>query len=162
MTKTTRKPRTDSIGEATRILQGAATELAPPAHVPLDDMDWPHWHTVVAEFARADWTEHQLELAAILAQTMADLVENRRLLRAEGATIVKEFHNPDGTVRKILSCPNTRARAVSDYMGQILAMRRSLALTGRAKAGSTNDANKQRAAGKRTESSLKGDDDLLA
>jgi hypothetical protein len=162
MTKTARKPRTDSISEMTRIMSGAAREISPPSHVSLGDMDWPFWESVVAEFARADWTEHQLELAAMLARTMADLEENQRLLRSEGLMILKEFKDKKGEVRKILSCENLRARAVQTLMGQVLALRRSLALHAKAKSGSNADAAKQREANKRTEQAGEGKDDLLA
>lgn len=163
MTRTTRKPRSDSVGEASRILQGAAREVAPPNHVPLDDKDWPFWENVVAEFARADWTEHQLELAAMLARTMADLEENQRLLRSEGLLIIREVKNGKDEVVKILSCENHRGRAVQTLMGQVLALRRSLALHARAQSGSNKDAAKKRAANKGTESKAKGgNDDLLA
>ena len=158
MTKTTRKPRSDSVSEAIRIMQGAARELAPPSHVPLQDMDWPFWESVTAEFARADWTEHQLECAAMLARTMADLEENQRLLRSEGLIMVKEILGPDGSVKKILSCENMRARAVQTMMGQVLAMRRSLALHARAKSGSNADAAKQREANKNIAKGAAGDD----
>lgn len=155
MPKTDRKPRSDSIGEASRILQGAANEVAPPPHVPLQDQDWPFWHNVVAEFARADWTEHQLELAAMLARTMSDLEENQRLLRSEGLMIIRELKDSKGEVRKILSCENLRARAVQTLMGQVLALRRSLALHARAKHGTNADAGKKLAANKATESKAK-------
>ena len=57
---------------AIRIMQGANREIAPPGHVRLQDEDWPFWHSVLAEFARAEWTDHQLELAAFLARDMAN------------------------------------------------------------------------------------------
>jgi hypothetical protein len=147
----------------TRIVQGASREVAPPSHVPLQDMDWPFWESVVAEFARADWTEHQLELAAMLSRTMADLEENQRLLRTEGIICVREVLNDDGTVRKVITWENSRARAVQTMMGQVLSLRRSLALHAKAKHGSNADAGKKSAANKRTEdAATKGADSLLA
>jgi hypothetical protein len=143
-------------------MSGAAREIAPPAHVSLGDMDWPFWESVVAEFARADWTEHQLELAAMLARTMADLEENQRLLRQEGLTCTREVKGKTGEVYKIVSFENARARAVATLMGQVLALRRSLALHAKAKSGSNADAAKQREANKRTEQAGEGKDDLLA
>lgn len=116
-------------------MQGTAREISPPSHVPLDDMDWPYWHNVVAEFARAEWTEHQLELAAMLARTMANLEQEQRTLRAEGFIAVRE----NGT-----SVENPRARAVKSLTGDILSLRRSLALHARAKSGdSRTDANRR-------------------
>jgi len=162
MTKTARKPRSDSTGELSRVMQGAAREVAPPAHVPLDAMDWPFWHSVVAEFARADWTEHQLELAAMLARTMASLEEDQRLLRKEGTSLTKEILDEKGNVRKIISYENSRARGVQTMMGQVLALRRSLALHAKGKHGTNAAAGKAAAANKKTEGRAEGGDDLLA
>lgn len=121
-----KRQRIDSSSEAVRIMQGAGKEISPPSHVPLDDMDWPYWHNVVGEFARAEWSEHQLELAAMLARTMANLEQEQRTLRAEGFIAVRE----NGT-----SVENPRARAVKSLTGDILSLRRSLALHARAKSG---------------------------
>lgn len=137
-----RKARSDSASEAVRIMTGSAKEIGPPSHVPLDDMDWPYWHSVVAEFARAEWTEHQLELAAMLARTMANLEQEQRTLRAEGFIAVRE----NGT-----SVENPRSRAVKSLTGDILSLRRSLALHARARSGDNRDAGNQREAGRNNE-----------
>ncbi|CDO37134.1 P27 family phage terminase small subunit [Novosphingobium sp. KN65.2] len=146
-----RKARTDSAAEAVRIMAGSGREVMPPSHVPLDDMDWPYWHNVVSEFARADWTEHQLELAAMLARTMANLEQEQRTLRAEGFIAVRE----NGT-----SVENPRARAVKSLTGDILSLRRSLALHARARSGDNRDAARQRDMGRATQTEV--EDDLLA
>lgn len=146
-----RKQRIDSAAAAVRIVQGATREINPPSHVPLDDCDWPYWHNVVAEFARAEWTEHQLELAAMLARTMANLEQEQRTLRIEGFIAVRE----NGT-----TVENPRARAVKSLTGDILSLRRSLALHARAKSGDNRDAGKQRVMAKGLEAF--DDDDLLA
>jgi len=162
MTPSGRKPRTDSVTEMTRIMQGAKKEVAPPGHVRLGDQDWPFWESVVAEFARADWTEHQLELAAMLARTMSDLEENQRLMREEGVIVEREILDGNGEVKKIIKVENVRARAVQTMMAQVLAMRRSLALHAKGQSGSNRDAGKQRNANKATEAAAKTQDDLLA
>lgn len=141
----TRKARIDSAAEAVRIMGGSGREILPPSHVPLDDMDWPYWHNVVGEFARAEWTEHQLELAAMLARTMANLEQEQRTLRAEGFISVRE----NGT-----SVENPRARAVKSLTGDILSLRRSLALHARARSGDNRDAAKQRDGGRSLETDL--------
>lgn len=146
-----RKARIDSAAEAVRIMQGTAREVIPPSHVPLDEMDWPYWHNVVGEFARAEWTEHQLELAAMLARTMANLEQEQRTLRAEGFISVRE----NGT-----TVENPRARAVKSLTGDILSLRRSLALHARARAGDNRDAAKRREMGRELEQET--DDFLLA
>lgn len=144
-----RKARIDSAGQAVRIMQGAARELQPPSHVPLDDMDWPYWHSVVAEFARAEWSEHQLELAAMLARTMANLEQEQRALRTEGFIAVRE----NGT-----TVYNPRATGVKMLTGDILALRRSLALHARARSGDTRADAVRKAAGKDIEADI---DDML-
>lgn len=140
-----------SPSEAVRIMQGGTQEVRPPSHVPLDDMDWPYWESVVAEFARAEWTEHQLELAAMLARTMANLEQEQRTLRKEGFIAVRE----NGT-----SVENPRARAVKSLTGDILSLRRSLALHARAKSGDSRTDAKRRETAKGIEADL--GDDLIA
>jgi hypothetical protein len=149
-----RQSRIDSPAEAVRIMQAAATELAPPSHIPLDDCDAPFWRNVIAEFARAEWTQHQLEIAAMLARTMADLAREQKTLRDEGFISVRE----NGT-----SVENPRARAVKSLTGDILSLRRSLALHARARSGdSRNDGNRREKA-KEIEAGAYGeDDDLIA
>lgn len=146
-----RKARSDSASEAVRIMKGSTREIGPPSHVPLDDMDWPYWHSVVAEFARAEWTEHQLELAAMLARTMANLEQEQRTLRAEGYTALSMKGTP---------VVNPRSTAVKGLTSDILALRRSLALHARARSGDNRDAAKQRDAGRDHEQETNSD--LLA
>src|SRR3546814_10587952 len=72
-TMSKRKQRIDGATAAVKVMQGATREIAPPAHVRMSEEDWPFWHSVIAEFARSEWTDHQLEMAAMLARAMADL-----------------------------------------------------------------------------------------
>jgi hypothetical protein len=149
-----RQNRIDSPAEAVRIMQAAQVELSPPAHVPLDECDEPFWRNVIAEFARAEWTEHQLEIAAMLARTMADLAREQKTLRDEGFISVRE----NGT-----SVENPRARAVKSLTGDILSLRRSLALHARARSGDNRNAGTRKAMGKEIESGAYGEDeDLIA
>jgi hypothetical protein len=149
-----RQSRIDSPVEAVRIMQAAQVELSPPAHVPLDDCDQPFWRNVIAEFARAEWTDHQLEIAAMLARTMADLAREQKTLRDEGFISVRE----NGT-----SVENPRARAVKSLTGDILSLRRSLALHARARSGDSSNDAKRREMGKEIEAGAYGEeDDLIA
>jgi hypothetical protein len=118
----------------------------------LDECDWPHWRNVVAEFARAEWSEHQLELAAMLARTMADLAREQRTLRTEGYIAVRD----NGT-----TVENPRARSVKSLTGDILSLRRSLALHARARSGDSRNDAKRREAGKEIERNAGDHDELL-
>jgi hypothetical protein len=104
-------------------MQGANRVIKPPAHVPLDDCDLPFFDNVISEFARADWTDHQLELAAMLARMMSDMEREQRILRDEGSIMTTEKGTP---------VVNPRKTVVQMLSGSILSMRRSMQLHARA------------------------------
>lgn len=145
-----RRNRIDGVDEAVRVAQGKP--VAPPSHVPLDDMDWPYWESVIAEFARADWTEHGLELAAMLARTMANFEQEQRTLRAEGHTAMTERGTP---------VINPRVSVCKSLSGDILAFRRSLALHARARNGGDNRSAATRRDGAKARE-VSHDDELFA
>lgn len=142
-----------SPSSAIRIMQGANRELAPPGHVRLQDEDWPFWHSVIAEFARAEWTDHQLELAAFLARDMANLEREQFELRKEGSVMATERGTP---------VVNPRKSVVQATASTILSMRRSLSLHARAQGGEAREVGKRKAIGKGVESESGGLDRLLA
>lgn len=146
-----RKPRIDSVQEISRIMQGAGKEILPPDCVPLDEDDLPFFNAVIAEFARAEWTEHSLHLAANLARMMADLTSEQMALRQEG--VVSESLKGTPVI-------NPRKTAVQMYASTILAMRRSLALHSRAQSGTNDKAGKRKGIGKAAEDDA-SDDDLI-
>lgn len=138
----------NSATAAVKIMQGVVRDIVPPSHVPLDDCDWPFWESVVAEFARSEWTEHQLELAAFLAKDMADAERNRREIRQEGEVL------------QATGKANPRCNVLVAIGNRILATRRSLSLHARAREGEAEKVGPRRAKAKANEADL--DDDLLA
>lgn len=149
-----RKARIDSAAEAVRVMAKAIEEIQPPANVPLDQEDIPFFRNVIAEYARSEWSSHQLELAAMLARTMADLTREQKLLRDEGGIAFSEKGTPVANPRKSI---------VQMHAGSILSFRRSLSLHARAQAGEARDVAKRRDAAKEIESDNPlAEDDLLA
>jgi len=148
-----RKQRIDSRSEAVRVMSRAAADIVPPSNVPLDKSDMPFFASVIAEFARSEWTAHQLELAAMLARTMADLEREQRLLREEGATALSERGTP---------VVNPRKTVVQMHASTILSFRRSLALHARAQGGDARDIGKRREIARGIEANNPLDDDLIA
>lgn len=148
MAKPMRQP-VNTTAAAVRIAQGLTRELQPPSHVPLDDCDWPFWESVVAEFTRSEWSEHQLELAAFLAKDMADAERNRRMVRDEGE------------VSELTGKANPRCNVLVAIGNRILATRRSLSLHARAQGGEARDVAKRQKQAKAVEAGI-SDDDLLA
>lgn len=148
-----RKARIDSAAEAVRVMARATAEIEPPDNVPLDSEDVPFFRNVIAEFARSEWSAHQLELAAMLARTMADLVREQKLLREEGGVAYSDKGTPVANPRKSI---------VQMHASSILSFRRSLSLHARAQAGEARDAAKRRSAAKDIEGDNPLEDDLLA
>lgn len=148
-----RKQRVDSASAAVKIMQGAVSEIAPPAHVLLGDDDWPYWHSVVAEFPKIEWTEHQLEVAAQLAKSMADLERERNTLRVEGYVIELESGK---------SVVNPRHGVARDLTNSVMSLRRNLSLHARAREGEARDVGKRRAIAAGVEADNPLDDPLIA
>jgi hypothetical protein len=131
----------------------AAAEVNPPDNVPLDAEDMPFFRSVIDEFARSEWTSHQLELAAMLARKMRDMKDVQRELRDEGYTTTTANGTP-------VQSPLVGVLRMLDT--SILATRRSLSLHARARAGEARDVAKRRGAAKAIESDNPLEDDLLA
>jgi hypothetical protein len=148
-----RKARIDSASEAVRVMSAAASEIVPPSNVPLDSGDLPFFASVIAEFARSEWSAHQLELAAMLARTMADLEREQRELRGEGSVVKTDKGTP---------VVNPRKAVVQMHASSILSFRRSLSLHARAREGEGRDVAKRRASAKGIEADNPLDDELLA
>jgi len=145
----TKKPPIGSTEEQVRFVSGANRRIAPPSTVPLDAQDVAFFEGIIAEFARAEWTAHQLELAAMLARTMADLVSEQTLLRQEGGVV-------DGPKGPII---NPRKGVVAMHTASILGLRRSLSLHALARDGLPRDVAKRRAVAKQLESNARNADD---
>ena len=147
-----RKPRIDSTEAAVEVARSAGQAITPPSNVPLSAEDMPFFASVIDEFARSEWTAHQLELAAMLARTMADLERDQRLMREEGPILCSEKGTPVVNPRKTVIQMNSSI---------ILSYRRSLQLHARAQGGEARDTGKRRSQAKEIEGGL-DDDDLLA
>ena len=148
-----RKKRIDSIAGAVDVMAKAQQKIEAPSNVPLQAQDLPFFASVIAEFARSEWTAHQLELAAMLARIMSDLEGEQRLMRAEGTVLSSERGTP---------VVNPRKTVIQMHAGTILSMRRSLSLHARAQKGDPKAIGPSRAAAKAIEDDNPLDDDLLA
>lgn len=146
-----RRKRVDSVGAAVEIAQASGRAIKPPSNVPLKKEDLPFFASVIDEFARAEWTAHQLELAALLARKMRLLRDELQTLEDEGFTLVTEKGAP---------CQNPRLGGVRMLDTSIMATRRSLQLHARAREGEARDAGKRRDIAKGHEATFS--DDLLA
>lgn len=116
----------------------------------MTDKDMPFFENVVSEYARAEWTQHALEIASILARTLCDLEREQFLLREEGSIAKTDKGTPVANPRKTI---------VQMHAGSILSLRKSLGMDARAKDDGREAAKKKNKA-KSQELSI--DDDLIA
>lgn len=124
MTKS-RKQRIDSLGGKTEIVQRALQNvIKPPAYIQMNEDDLRFFNNVTKEYARSEWSEHQLEIACFLAKAMADLERETNLMRQEGFIVVNE---------KGWAQPNQRQSGIRMAAGTVLNLRRSLMIHARAK-----------------------------
>ena len=152
-----KKSAVTSPQEKSRIAQGIGKVIRPPDHIPMTKLDTTFFDNIIQEFAKADWTMHQVELAALMAKAMADMVEQQELLREEGMTARSERGSP---------CVNPRKSVVQMLAGTILSMRKSLALQS-SRAGQASEPARvapQKKGAKALEANMipKEDDNLLA
>lgn len=129
----------------TALIGKAAKNLKPPACVRMNKEDKVFFNSVLAEFARSEWTEHQLQLAALLARAISDLEVEQIELRKEGAVI---------RTRTGGLTSNPRKAAVQMHANTILALRRSLSLNARASGEDPRDVASRREFAKAIESDL--------
>ena len=148
-------PHIDSTEEMHKILASASIELEPPKNVRMEEKDLPFFESVIAEFALYEWTAHQLELAAMLARTMADFEDEQFKLREEGSVTKTDKGTP---------VVNPRKTVVQMHSSTILSMRKSLSIHARAKVGESRDIAKRREKAKKVQETA-GEalqDDLIA
>jgi hypothetical protein len=147
-----RRQRSDSVATAVAVAQRSAAPVSPPSYVPLDDADMPFFASVIDEFPRSEWTAHQLELAAMLARTMADMAREQALLRTEGGVSFSEKGTP---------VVNPRKAIVQMHAGTILAMRRSLSLNARQQGQKPSEVARRRESAREVEAAFTEDGDGL-
>lgn len=153
MARKKNREKVTSAAEISRVMASAKKEIKPPAHVRMEDCDLPFFKSVLEEFARSEWTDHQLEIAALLARTMCDMERDQFNLRQDGTILYTEKNHP---------FINPLKGAVNQSAGSILAMRRSLSLHARAREGEARDAGKRKGHAKAAERNAQDmEDDLI-
>lgn len=149
-----RRSRSDSLDVALLIAQGAGRVIDPPTNVRMQEKDLSFFNSIIDEFADIEWSDHQIELAAVLARTMCQLEEEQFKLIVEGLMI--ETKSKKGNSYYSI---NPRKAGVQMCANTVLSLRRSLSLHARARAGEGRDIGKRRAAAKKIESDINDIDD---
>lgn len=137
-------------------MQAGVQVISPPAHIALTEADAPFWESIIAEKANVEWTDHDLEIAAMLAMSMRRLVDQEKLLDDEGPLTVTAGGN---------KAHNPRGRVVADLHARVIKYRQTLGIHSRAKDGEARDAGRRRAQAKEAQHAATGaddEDDLIA
>ena len=127
--------------------------MQPPAHLPLSETEIPFWKNIIAEKAKSEWTAHDLDIASMLASSLAQLAEENKWLAGEGSVLASNGSNPYG---------NPRLRIIADAHARAMKYRQTLGIHSRGKEGEARDAEKRRGIAKGIEGDNPLEDDLLA
>lgn len=168
-----KRARTDGVDGSVTIAQNAFREIKPPDSVRLRDNDYPFWDAIILEYPKMEWTDHTLQLAAMLARSMYDLEREQFWMYQEGSLMeqkkrIAEKGNKAKGAKEIIiitNIVNPRARLIDQHTKNILAVRRSLSLHARGLNGEARDIAARRDAAKKIEGGVAGaadDDGLIA
>ena len=143
-----RKNRSDS--NTTQGVMMRAGLPVPPEHVHVPEAARPFWQSIMAAKAVDAWTPADLELAAELARTKADLERLRREIREEGDIV-------DGKV-------SARRKLEESLVARSIRLTRSLQVHALATVGRSGDQRQRNQAARdaRDVADGLGDDDLIA
>src|SRR5690554_6034265 len=90
----TRRQRTDTVAGAVAAMAGAVTEIAVPEHVSVPEDAMKFWRSITKARAADRWNDSDLEVAAELARTKANIERLNAELEAEGDVIVNGRGTP--------------------------------------------------------------------
>ncbi len=146
-----RKQRVDSVTAAVAIMRKSVAGIQPPAHVPLVEVDLPFWGNIIAEKAKAEWTAHDLEIAALLARAIRRLEAEETKLDGEDTVMSSAGGTP---------MQNPRIRVIADLHARVIKYRQTLGIHNRGKNGEKRDTDKRSVQAKAVETDLS--DELIA
>jgi len=102
------------------MVNAAAPEFEPPAHVRMRDKDRPFWSSIMSSRARDEWSKNDFIVAAQLARCQADIETESEKVDTEGSVVT----NARGT-----QVMNPRHSVLEQLARRELALMRALAMT---------------------------------
>lgn len=132
-----KRTRIDAASSKAAVIQAATRKISAPESMALNARELKFFEGIAAEFPKADLGDHRLTMIAVLARDLSAYGLQSEALNKEGFTITR----PSGLIAK-----NPRLDILHGLIGQILALRRSLALHGNGLTGGDNrNARRRRA-----------------
>lgn len=150
--KKTKRPATTTISEQQRIVAAAFKTIEPPAHMPLSKEAIPFFNSIIGEFAKAEWTDHMIEIAATMARQMGRLETQERIFQKEKKILHTKTKYP---------YINPRATVIGKLIDSILTLRRSLQLHTRGGESAVNRERREMNSRQIEQVALEADDEGL-
>ena len=151
-----RRSRVDSKESAVQAMMSSTKDISPPDDLKISNHGVVIFHEIIGEFAKVDWTPHTIRLAGNLAKCMSRLEDAQEEMDGDSLTVI----NAKGT-----PMANPLVSVINSLTGQVLSLRRALALHAMAGNVGKRDIQRRAAINKKNEGdSPLGDDedDLIA
>lgn len=150
-----KKKKITSAQEIAKVIKASLKKLNVPERITFNTKEQLDcFKAILNEVPKVEWTEHKIEIAALLAKAICDLEKMHVALDDEGYLTPNHMGSMSENPRSVIA---KKLRA------DICSMRRTLAIHERAKSGETRDIKKRRAIAKGAEDSFSNvDDDLIA
>lgn len=142
--------RIDSVKETVKVAAAAHKKIKTPSGIKLDDEEKKFFDDIVKEMAKIEWSDHKLQLAALLAKMMKSLREAQDDLNENGVSI----KTPKGML-----VVNPALHAVSKLSQVITTTRRSLSLHASAFSQKEDIGNRRKKAKEIERSATDADDE---
>lgn len=150
---TKRLPSNTVDSQIRAMVNAAAPEILPPAHVRLRDKDKPFWSSIMSSRAREEWSKNDLIVAAQLARCQADIETESEIVDIEGSVV----ENARGT-----QIMNPRHSVLEQMARRELALMRALAMTSSTAGKNKEDLEKARKIERTSALIREESEDLLA
>ena len=151
----TKRQRVDTVAGAISSMKGAQKDILPPEWCAVSDAAMPFWVSITRARAAERWTDADLENAAELARTKADIERLREEVKLEGDVIKNDRGTP---------IVNPKHSLLENLTRRMVALSRMLQVHAEATQGKSRDqvkANKAQQTSMATMQSV-ADDDLIA
>ncbi|OHV12128.1 TerS protein [Kushneria phosphatilytica] len=145
-----RRKRSDGAEYAAEAMDAAQSDLEPPAHVKLRDVDWPFWYDITRARARGSWTGVDLAHAANLARCQADIERLSTEIAEEGDIVV----NAKGT-----QIVNPKHSLLETLSRRAVALAKTIQVHAHATQGPSEDQTKKNSKQRQSQQSIESTED---
>lgn len=148
----TKRTRSDTAAGAIEAMRGATTQIDPPEHCRVPKSAMPYWRSITKARASERWNDADLETAAELARTKANIERISEELDDEGDVIRNDRGTP---------IVNPKHSLLETLTRRMVALSRMLQVHAEATQGKSRDQVKQNKAQQQSAAAIAEHDDLI-